>query len=506
MIGPELSTNDRNPYIERDNAASLLVYRRLKQAVADCQPCAGPYLNVAAVFFHDLMRILTGYALRIRECIGPYRPQTADEWQPLRRMPYLGFAEVENGIDLDTNTYGFGFTVPAVNLRRRWVSALARMAGPVLDRRATVAIVSPSALNPRQLVFDMLRSRMRVTFPMFTPLAIPNLNEQLTRLCQRIEEIGDDLSWPGPVDPVREVVNRHIRALATEGDPQPVTYQALICGTLSEPLTRLVAARTRAAGVPVVEVSHGEAEGVDDEPIFGYGDRSFVTELLGYGPGGGELLASAEHAESLHDPPAYIESDAPQVQRLNRGTEVRKLGGPKSHKVFYVPTTLSGNARYGPFRDMPDLMYIRWQEALLREFPELVYKGYPQGAVNDRLVPRGVRNSTRVPLHECVDEADVFVFDYLSSAFCIAAATSKPIIFFDIGLRNPSKAAKRAIAERCIYLRVDPENPGPLAERVREVAHEPRVNTFSEQFSLATRRQSRGREELAVDIVKRLLK
>ena len=498
------NTDRRHPYIQADNAASLEVYRRLRQAVDECEPHAAPYLNVVAVFFHDLVFILTGYDLRLREIDSPYRPQTPAEWRPVKRLPYLDFADAENGIAPEAKIYGI--IEPEVRRSRRWGSAISRVVGPLVGARRTVAIAKPSALNPRHLSSAIVQGRMQVTFPSPLPLAIPGLSRQMEHLDRCIEEMADALGWPGSPARVMEVVGRHIRALAVEGDPQPVSYQALICGSLAEPFNRLLAARARAAGVSVVEVSHGGGDGMYDEPLYGYGERSFATAVLGFGPAGGELLGAAEYVESLNEDPSYIESDEPGVKGLYQGPEVSQLGSLDGKRVFYVPTSFAGCTRYGPFHDIPDRMYLQWQEQVFRAFPDAVWKSHPKDATAHGLVPRGARRVVEVPFRDCLHEADVFVFDYLSTAFCLAAATSKPIIFLDIGLRNLSRAAEQAVADRCIAVQADPENPGDLKEQILSLRQKQCVNTFSSRFSLATSpSRSGGRVEAALEIVKRQL-
>ena len=500
---------ERHPYIEQDNAASLHICRRLEVAIRECEPLAAPHLNLVAVFFHDLIRILTGCDLRIREMNGPYSPHTEAALGPVESFPYIGFSDVANGIDPDSKTYGLiAADVPS---KYRLVSAASRLLGPVAGSGGTVAIAKPSALNKRQLLSTLLKKRMPVTYPLPTPLAIPGLDAQLQRLKLCVQEISDDLDWPESTERIGDVIRRHITALALDGKPQRAGYQVLICGSLANGFNRLIAARTMAAGVPVVEISHSAGEGILDEPVFGYGERSFCTSMLGFGPAGGELSTSGEFARSLQEPPEYVESDAPEILASYHGPEVDRLGSIEGETVFYVPTSFSGNTRYGPFRDMPDAMYLQWQESLFREFPNAVWKGYPVAgyglhSTTQSLVPHGANHVSRIRLQDCLHQADVLIFDYVSTAFCEATATSKPIIFLDIGLRNYSAAAQRAISDRCFYLRVDPGNPGELRERILSLSKKLCVNTFSPQFSLASSSTHFGRIAATFEIVGDLLK
>ena len=58
---------------------------------------------------------------------------------------------------------------------------------------------------------------------------------------------------------------------------------------------------------------------------------------------------------------------------------------------------------------------------------------------------------------EIENEVDIYVFDYIGTAFNQACATNKPVIYFDIGLRNISRHAMTKIKERTVYfnLKID---------------------------------------------------
>ena len=503
-IASDITSYQRHPYIEQDNAVSFKIYRDLKQTVQECQPHAAPNLNLAEVFLKDLMIILTGYALRIREVDSPYRPQTAEEWKPQGRLPYIDFSDVENGIDPDSKVYGAVESAERTVLQR--VSKVSRMVGPMVGARNTVAIGKPSALDLRELISSLLRSRTKISFPAAIPLAIPNRTEQFKHLEVCVQNVCERLERGNSAPAVFRVVQRHVQSLTIEKDPQPFNFEALVVGSRGVSANRLLAARAGAAGVPVIGVSHGGGDGMYDEPMYGLDEKSFATSVLGFGPAGGQLLDDADFTESLHGVPEYTESDDPQVRSLYGTSEIPALATLDGKKIFYVPTSFLGAGRCGPFRDIPDRMYLQWQETLLREFPEAVWKGYPNDFSSHKSVPVGAKTISRLPLQECLGEADVFIFDYLSTAFCLAAATDKPIIYFDIGLRNPSKIGLKGIQDRCIYLQADPEYAANLKELVVSRTQEPRYNTFTSRVSLATTPPIQSRTQIAVNLLKGTLR
>ncbi len=69
-------------------------------------------------------------------------------------------------------------------------------------------------------------------------------------------------------------------------------------------------------------------------------------------------------------------------------------------------------------------------------------------------------------------------------------------------VRNLSKAAEQAVADRCIVVKADPENAGDLREQVMALGRKQCVNSFSSRFSLATKPSRSGRVKAMVEIVK----
>ena len=101
----QIPTRFGNASIEQDNADGLLVYEELLEAFRRCERHAAPYLNVVALFFHDLMRILTGYALLWQELHGPHAPPQERIPLALRSFPYTGYRDLLEGIDLEQKAF-----------------------------------------------------------------------------------------------------------------------------------------------------------------------------------------------------------------------------------------------------------------------------------------------------------------------------------------------------------------------------------------------------------------
>ena len=169
----------------------------------------------------------------------------------------------------------------------------------------------------------------------------------------------------------------------------------------------------------------------------------------------------------------------------------------ESPRIMYVPTSLTGSGRYGPYRDMHDCAYLQWQLHLLRALREVLpasavtWKRHAKEHVSLSLPAiEGVKTSDQ-PFDQVIGDADVFVFDYVSSAFSQAAATDKPIILVEIGFRNIAPTAMNAIDARCIRVNADPARPVEALRAAIDRSAKLCVNTYTEAFSIAPGSSSR---------------
>jgi hypothetical protein len=88
-------------------------------------------------------------------------------------------------------------------------------------------------------------------------------------------------------------------------------------------------------------------------------------------------------------------------------------------------------------------------------------------------------------LAEEIQRADVLVIDYPTTSLPIALATTKPVLYFDLGLRQLFPAATQAIQDRCIAATTDLFEPSEgLAIMERNLGKSCR-DTFTNAFSVA---------------------
>ena len=61
----------------------------------------------------------------------------------------------------------------------------------------------------------------------------------------------------------------------------------------------------------------------------------------------------------------------------------------------------------------------------------------------------------REALDVCIPKYDVLVFDYFATGAMLALVSDKPVIYFDIGLRNLRQDFLDALKQRCEYIKID---------------------------------------------------
>ncbi len=495
-----------NECIAKDNADSLLIYRKLCQTFERCEKHAAPYLNLVALFFHDIMCILTGLALCRNELEGPFSPPKETLPPRLESFPYIGYRDVWDGINVDSKHY------------KRWASrsrvrrSLSRLKWDIISR---VSPLTTSLRANRRLWATvgsarhnlLMQSGFRVDFRVPRSISIPGRFQQLQELRATVSDICQCLDLSRYDSAVTEVLERHILARSREVDlPKTFRYDLVLTGTLLALEYRFMAAMGRHYGVPVVSLCHGEADGIYNEPWIGYGERTFPNFYIGYGEAGNVVPENEHYRKGLYEQPTYVSADSDFVRREFRTQTVESLKSLVGKRLMYVPSQFYGQRRYGPFHFPRGQLYLTWQEALFKEFPGLIWKRHPKEFDEYKVSPRGATHVVDGRLEDCLDESDVFVFDVLSGAAWSAAATSKVIIYFNIGLRNLTTICAEAVRQRCIWIDIDPAQPTALRERVETQLSEPKINNIATTFCLRQNGNAMTREQSVVEQLRLVVK
>lgn len=210
-------------------------------------------------------------------------------------------------------------------------------------------------------------------------------------------------------------------------------------------------------------------------------EYSFCTDYISYG----NLDFSKKIKNKIFSTPKFHFMNHSDFRRLKKKDEIKKIQLHKDLKYLYAPNMLNGNIRYGPFRDIDDNIYYKFQNDLLSVFKNTKIKTHPKG--KNLFFSENVKISNS-KFEKIFDEYDVFIFDYFSTPFSRAIATNKPIIYFDIGLRNLEKNVLDIIKKRVYYCKIvlNRDHKSQLQNFLVNILtkEEKKTNLFTEKFSI----------------------
>ncbi len=476
-----------NEYIRKDNQDCLVVYTTLLKGFHEIKRDIHPYLNIIAIFFQDLMGILTNYVLKLNGVRHISNTEYFNSLPEIRDFPYyINYRDVIRGIDYEKKIYR---REKIGRLRFRAVSIGVSVFNKFKLYRALKVGLLPTVPLNRDFKFK---------FFFEAPLiSLPEMYKQMKVLFSCVDKIWEKLCIISSSLGMKKLIEKHIKLYVKNqlNNPFP-EIDVFVTSGLTNVSPRIVAALCRSKAIPVVNIFHGESDGLIDEPIFGYAENGFASIVLGYGRLGKQLQRICNFAKPLYEYPHYICGNSEKIKNIYKNSRIEPMGELDGKRIMYVPTSFSGvRYRYGPFRDMPDIMYLKWQEKLIEFFPDLIWKGHPKEKAEADLFPKGIKYILRERLENCFQKSDIFFFDYISSAFYIACATDKPIVYFDIGLRNITSEAYEFIKKRCIVIIVNPESPPNLKEAVINYKNHSFYNELTQKYSLYSE-DNRERQEI----------
>jgi len=489
---PDFSAEAFCTYVVEENKAARGVYDDLCSAYQTSLSTYPQELNLLGVYFFDILKLLTLSQLKTIEITQRVAPTHSCVTRSLERWPYLGYDDVKNGCDLASKRYGKGtsigqrrlktflqFIINSRYLLGQRVSARISLLSPMVDSGANLWLRAP----------DIRSNLINIGSGWFS---LPQLGDQLALLESLVCEVVASNEQLLPAELMVSLLRRHILSDCTEGTSHlKVDGDLLLLKSGVELQNRMLSVTAMQQGIPVVNIMHGEAFGVYDEPIFSkYGEQMYSSAILGYGSG--VLSSSSSYQYGMRNGTKYIESNGVDVLRHYKPEFLGVKPAGRKINYFYFPTSLGGAShRYGPFRDAPDMLYFGWQKKLLSLFgSDIKIKAHPKERYGESYPSFGVE-IVEVGLDEVLNDIDVFVFDYISTAFNIACATDKPIVYFDLGVRNIHKDAMEMIKKRTIYFNI--KNGVPSREEIEgRLRFSGEENKYSRVYSLAGGSENRA--------------
>jgi hypothetical protein len=421
-----------------EDKRALKIYEILRRAHGDMEERFDPMLNLVGLFMHDLMVYVTGFDLFGRGNGAPQPPGRVD-------LPWIGTSYVRKTPIVVSEQ---GTVVPP-----GWKeSVFCRLSGLVARKRPRVVV---SIGIRHRGVGTSLFSEFGLRAVRADSCWVPDAELQLATMRGLLAELASfvDARRPG-----RFIANfeAYVRAQLAE-DPPEVEGDVLIAGPGTDLGQRIMRTRYLAAGKPVIALAHsGQAMEIFDEPFVGYGELSYCSVYVSYGsvdPGAGR------YNRPLGTSPIVQRRDSQSVRRLHSQRTIDSQRIDRSTRLLYLPTSYVSlrdgrTIRYGPFRDMSDDLYVRWQQALCDAPLSIWCRPHPTSLSGlvlwDNLETR--------PIKQCLHDYDAVILDYVSTASALAVGSDLPIMFFDLGLRNLRPIAWQALQERCHVVPVDLED------------------------------------------------
>ncbi len=481
-------------YVDVDNAATLKICNSLIREYRRSLNVFPSNQNLLAIFFFDILKLLTGTYLRHREISEGLAPKDRASNEPLLGWPYVGYDDIRHGCDPADKVHA-GPKLIKQKITSKAVQRLLNLKKSInRASKLTLNVTTPRLDSAEKLIW--LESPYLEASLIDTDLrgfSVEQIGDQIVLLKNTIREVIEATDHPLSPALLGTLMAQRVSSMcASKSDDFEFSADTLVLSSGVDLSNRMLAAQASRQGVSVVNVMHGEAFGTLDEPAFSeFGEFMFANAFLGYS--GGSLNFQSTYCFGKPDDIPYIESDAARVKSIFSptfsGVSFKK---DQQLKFFYFPTTLSGSSyRYGPYRDTADELYISWQRALFQLLGGMVtLKVHPKEKYRAGSMFPDIPQSDG-SFNAVLDFVDVFVFDYMGTAFNQACASDKPIVYFDLGIRNISPQALIDIKERVAYF--DIRDGLPTFDEIREqLGFLEKDNTYSRKYSIAGTDESRA--------------
>jgi hypothetical protein len=445
------------------------------------------YIDLPSIFFHEIMVYYTSLinqAYDLKTLFNAEKNKISKNEYFVTDYPYIGFR---------SNKKHSKSLVENSSLSIRGSSKI------FFKNRKKVSIMN-SSLDNRIMVYNILKEGYAVQLLPEPYIFTTNIEKQLKIIEKFIKRIIKKYKLPELSYNFFHTLKKACDHLYINPIPK-LDINLLITGTLTNIRQRLYASHCLYRDIPVLCIAHGEESGTSNVQWWGYGDRSFSSYYLGYGSGGSNVTKDT-YLKSLNKAPIYFESNSNLIFNNYKTESIPQLENLDGKKIIYVPTNFIGKTRMGPFYGLPDKVYFEWQKYLLDQFKTLLLKPHPKNRVNHKIpINRQISGS----LEKCVQESDVIFIDSLgTTAFAIIASSSKPIIYFNIGIGNLTKHAENLIRQRCLWIDIDLNHKKDIINNIKNKLPFSFVNKYSAHFSLTS--QNELREKTAMSIVSSILK
>lgn len=461
------------------NKFSLSLYDTLFEEFEFMKKRLNSNMILSGLFFHDVMVLLTSYFIKITEIkYNLVMPNLVKK--RLRSFPYIDYDDIINDRNYSDKQIIQNIN-PSLDYRYKLIEKVTSLLN-INGKKIGFGMI-PQEINLKELVIELIRNQNEVIFFLnkHYKVEIPKYEYQLKSLIDRIYHF-----IPRPMEKKYFIsLMKNYFSKQNISNTELPDVDVFITGEIlaGKSMNRLYAASYYEKGSKVIGVMHGYGSGILNEPNNGYGEYSFISDLVLYGQC--ELNYNIEkYQKPLTNVQNYhYFSDSTVKDIYDPKVEIKKFSDFTDPKILYVPTLFCGFGTYGPFRQIPDKLYINWMGNISKSIPNIFFKTHPKGF-------KGFENDINVKyiggyFEEIMNETDVFIFDYIGSAFTLACATDKPVIFFNLGINNIGNECYKRIKERTIFIEINDINDSSIYDKMLVQKNKRLINNYTTKYSLS---------------------
>lgn len=464
------------------------------QAHNECNNIVEQNHNIVAIFFHDLMKITTNYFYKKNALHGVYAPFKEVLEKEMLTFPYISYKDVENGINLEEKkmivSNRLGFKKSAWNF-------FVELYFSIIKNNKTVGFGKNIPVK-NKIIVDFLRKKVKVKFLKYNRIKVKEVHMQLEVVQKHISHICSNLDSDRVSDPLFLLIEKHINSHISKYDNK-IKYDVVVVGSLAESINQFNAVIANRFKIPVLAMFHGEGDqSIFDEPRFGYCERVFVDYILGHGSQNSYNTNNTKFLNSItENNPVFIPSSSEFIDKIYHNDVIQSVNDLADFRWMYVPDSLQFITQWGPYGGyINDMLYLQWQRSVVSVFPNLMYKRHPKGnslfrEVSDNKLRKWIDPNnefniiiTSENFYNIYDGCDGYIFDTVSTAFMIAVATNKPIIYFNIGKRKFREEVEKKIKERCLWIDHDQEEKIDFDIISKKIMNHNPTNKITVQYSL----------------------
>ena len=249
--------------LREEDIFGLDCHQELAKQYKICSDLFDPYLNIFGIFYHDLIRYITNFHL-------------------LMNSPAVYTDEGELP-SVNTNYTKEPFPVKSTLYFRNlnYNKSILQTISQLLPLSKSITIGESISIPETQL-YPKLISKYRIRFGNNFRIQLPDSSHQIQALKKFLEKysciLGCDYN-PHFINNFIDYVSMYISK-----DSSKISSDLLIVGSNAILSNRILSAKYLSAGKKVILIAHGGMSALClDEPIIGYSETSYCTDIINFG-------------------------------------------------------------------------------------------------------------------------------------------------------------------------------------------------------------------------------